>query len=460
MSKENKAVILVVEDDAPQRRTLAGFLKKKGYYAAEAENADAAAAIAKEMKIDLLLTDLRLGGKDGITLLKELKESNPQLQAVVMTAYGAVDDAVKAMKNGALDFLQKPLDLDLLEAILAKAAERSDLAKENAGLAQALANSEPFAAFVGDDPKILEIKKTAAKAAVSRATIMILGESGSGKEALARAIHSASNRRDKPFITVNCAAFNETLIESELFGHEKGAFTGADKIKKGRFELADGGTLFIDEVGDIPLPFQVKLLGAVQTGAFERVGGTETIKTDIRIIAATHRDLKERVRSGLFREDLYWRLNVVTIEIPPLRERPGDIPLLVERFVKKSSSLAGNRVKGITPEAARALAKRKFGGNVRELENMIERAVALCDGETLTEADFPEEEDFFDKQAFDAGRPRASEMSDGLDDAVERLERKLIADALAQTGGNQSAAARLLRVTERAVRYKVKKYGL
>lgn len=460
MSEENKIVILVVEDDAPQRRTLSGFLKKKGYYVVEAENADAAAARAKEIKTDLLLTDLRLGGKDGITLLKELKDANPQLQAIVMTAYGAIDDAVKAMKNGALDFLQKPLDLDLLEAIVAKAAERSDMAKENAGLAQALANAEPFAAFVGNDPKIMEIKKTAAKAAASRATIMILGESGSGKEALARAIHSASSRRGKPFITVNCAAFNETLIESELFGHEKGAFTGADKIKKGRFELADGGTLFIDEVGDIPLPFQVKLLGAVQAGSFERVGGTETIKTDIRIIAATHRDIKERVRAGLFREDLYWRLNVVTIEIPPLRERPGDIPLLVERFVRKSSSLAGNRVKGIDPEAATALNKRKFGGNVRELENMIERAVALCDGDRLTEADFPIEEYLFDKPDGGAERSATSEKNAGLDEAVERLEKKLIAEALAETGGNQSAAARLLRTTERAIRYKVRKYGL
>jgi two-component system NtrC family response regulator len=451
---QRQPAILLVEDDAPQRKTLAGFLRKQGYLVLEADGAEKAEQEARASEIDLLLTDLRLGGPDGVQLLQELKKAHPDLQALVLTAYGTAEDAVRAMKAGAYDFLSKPVDLNRLAALVEKALERVQLARENRGLREVARASGAFAELVGESPAMQQVKALAAKVAPSRASLLVVGESGTGKEVLARSIHRVSGRRDRPFITVNCAALPETLIESELFGHEKGAFSGAVAEKKGRFELANGGTLLLDEVGDIPLAVQVKLLNVLQSGSFERVGGTKTHEVDVRVIAATHRDLEKRIEQGAFRTDLYYRLNVVSIALPPLRERAEDIPLLVQSFLRKHADLSAAQVDAVEPEVVQAFMKWPFPGNVRELENWIERAVVLAESTTLTRNDFPSQ--LFDETA----RPVSADGQKGLDGRVAELETSLIGEALQRHGGNKSAAARELGLTERAIRYKMKKYGL
>jgi DNA-binding NtrC family response regulator len=445
--------ILLVEDDEPQRRILAGFLRKRGYEVVEASGAQTAENQAKRAEVGLLLTDLRLGGPDGVELLQKLKAEQPDLQALVLTAYGTVDDAVRAMRAGAYDFVSKPVDLGRLEALVEKALERVELAKENRGLREAV-KSGAFSELIGDSQAMSEVKALALKVAPSKASVLILGESGTGKEVLARSIHRASPRQSAPFITVNCAALPPTLIESELFGYVKGAFTGASSDKKGRFELADGGTLFLDEVGDIPLPLQVKLLNVLQSGAFERVGGTETRQVDVRLIAATHRDLAKLIETGAFRTDLYYRLNVISIVLPPLRERTEDIALLVQSFVQKYADLSSKSIQSVAPEALEALKGWPFPGNVRELENWVERAVVLAEGSTLTLDDFP---------AHLFQEPAASTTAiegHGLEERVAQLESALIREALQRHQGNKSAAARELHLTERGIRYKIQKYGL
>ncbi|MBW1811522.1 MAG: sigma-54-dependent Fis family transcriptional regulator [Deltaproteobacteria bacterium] len=451
---ERNATILLVEDDAPQRKTLAGFLRKSGYSVLEAESAKVAKLTAADQEVDLLLTDLRLGGPDGIELLQSLKSNLPDLQALVLTAYGTVDDAVRAMKAGAYDFISKPVDLDRLEALVVKALERVQLARANRGLREMVKSSGVFDGLIGESQSMRAVKDLATKVAPSRASVLLLGESGTGKEVLARAIHRASKRLDKPFMVVNCAALPETLIESELFGHEKGAFTGATTAKKGRFELADGGTLFLDEIGDIPLPVQVKLLNVLQSASFERVGGTQTCKVDVRIIAATHRDLEKRIEQDMFRSDLYYRLNVVSIRLPQLCDRSADVPLLVDFFIHKHADLSALPVERVGDQVLERLTNWPFPGNVRELENWIERAVVLAEGTTLGREDFP-------SQLFE-DVPKSPKEADpeNLDQQVARLEISLIEGALQRNKGNQSAAARELGLTERAIRYKIKKYGI
>jgi len=451
-----RATILLVEDDAPQRRTLGGFLRKRGYAVLEAASAAEAEVQAGAHGVDLLITDLRLGGPDGVAVLRALRARHPDLQGIVLTAYGTVDDAVRAMRAGAYDFMAKPPDLDRLEALIEKALERVLMARENRGLSEAVASSGAFAELVGESAAMREAKQLGAKVAASRASVLILGESGTGKEVLARAIHLASPRRLRPLVSVNCAALPETLIESELFGHEKGAFTGAALARKGRFEVADGGTLFLDEVGDIPPAVQVKLLRVLQAGTFERLGGTERHEVDVRVIAATHRDLGALIREGRFREDLYYRLNVVAITLGPLRERPEDIPLLCDHFVRKHAALAGRRIVGLEPAVLERLQRWPFPGNVRELENWIERAVVLAEGETLTAGDFPPQ--LFEDPG--GGAAASSPAPGGLEDQVAELETTLIRAALERNRGNQSAAARDLKLTERAIRYKMRKHGL
>lgn len=455
MNKGFKATLLLVEDDAPQRFMLGGYLTRAGYRVVEADSAEAAVAVAARQAIDLMVSDLRLGGPDGVALLTTLREQYPDLQAIVITAFGTVDDAVRAMRAGAYDFVSKPVDLARLEALIEKALEKGELARENRSLIELLKGSDAFSGLIGESEPLKRVKQIAARVALSRSSVLILGESGTGKEVLARAIHMAGPRNDKPFLTVNCAALPENLIEAELFGHEKGAFTGADSRRKGRFEAADKGTLFLDEVGEIPLAAQVKLLNVLQSGRFERVGGNESIATDVRIIAATNRNLEERIREGAFREDLYYRLNVVPVTMPPLRDRPEDLPLLVGHFLNKYSARAEYGVRGISPEALERLATYPFPGNVRELENWIERAIVLADSEYLTPDDFPD--------ARGAGSPRTAERGPdeaGLDGQVARFESALIHDALAANAGNQSAAARDLHVSERTIRYKISKYGI
>ncbi|MCP4600114.1 MAG: sigma-54-dependent Fis family transcriptional regulator [Proteobacteria bacterium] len=446
--------ILLVEDDVPQRKTLAGFLTKRGYEVIEAGSAMQAESEAKKNDLDLLMTDLRLGGPDGIELLYTLKRRHPEIEALVLTAYGTVDDAVRAMRAGAYDFLTKPVDLNRLEALVEKALERVSLTRENRGLREVVKSSGMFSDLVGESDAMKQVKELALKVAPSRASSLVLGESGTGKEVLARAMHRASPRREKPFMTVNCAALSQTLVESELFGHEKGAFTGATGTKKGRFELAHGGTLFLDEIGDIPLATQVKLLGVIQSGCFERVGGTEKLEVDVRIISATHRDLEAQISDGSFREDLYYRLNVVTIVLPPLRNRTEDIPLLVDHFLSKHADLSNMGEVRVEAQVLDRLVTCSFPGNVRQLENWIERAIVLADEPQLTKDDFPIQ--LFSPQTQSSLKDRKG----GLEDQVAHLEITLIKEALRNHNGNKSAAARELELTERAIRYKITKYAI
>ena len=443
--------LLVVDDEPSQRTVLAGFLKKRGFTVATAATAEEALASAQAAPPDLVLTDLRMPGMSGVDLMKQLRSANPELQVIVMTAFGTVASAVDAMKHGAADYLTKPVDLDELEVLVVRSLERRALESENRELRRQLESKYRLQGLETASTAMAAAINTAARAAASRATILIRGESGTGKELLARAIHYASPRARRPFVAVNIAALPETLIESELFGHERGAFTGADRELRGRFELADGGTLLLDEVGDLPRATQVKLLRVLQDHAIERLGGTRTMQLDVRVIAATNRDLEALVRTGDFREDLYYRLNVVSINVPPLRERREDIPVLVDRFLKQFADESGGAAKRISREGMDVLLRYGFPGNVRELENVIHRAVVLARGPLITTADLPDHV---------AGLPPEPSAPATFVDRVAQFERKLIAEALAQSGGVQTQAARALGMSERHLRYKLKKYSL
>ena len=447
------ATLLVVDDEAAQLGTLAGYLKKQGFRVRQAGSGEAGLEIIREEAVDLVLTDMRMPGMTGIQLLKSAKALNPEISVVMMTAYGSVEDAVAAMKEGAEDYLQKPIDLDELDLIVAKVLERGRLISENRMLKEALLSRYDFNQLVSGSGAMDEVLNTAGRAAQSRATVLLRGESGTGKEVLARAIHLASPRKENPFVAVNVAAVPENLVESEFFGHEKGAFTGADRQRKGRFEAADGGTLFIDEIGDIPVSIQVKLLRVLQERRFERVGGSETLSVDVRVIAATNQDLESMIREGRFREDLFYRLNVVCIRIPPLHDRREEIPLLVDHFLRKFAEEEGRDSLAVSKEAMDTLMKYGYPGNVRELENIIQRAVVLARQDTITTADLPPHV---------AGLEEEGTLQDegSLTERVEALERHLIRDALSKSGGNQSEAARVLGLTERNLRYKMKKYGM
>jgi len=444
--------VLVVDDEPAQRQVLAGFLRKRGYRVTEAAEADAALTIVARETVDLVLSDIRMPGRSGAELLDEVRALNPEVPVILMTAYGTIASAVDAMKRGAADYLTKPIDLDELEILVGRALERRALESENRELRRALEGRYRLEGLETSNARMAEAINTAARAAASRATILIRGESGTGKELLARAIHYASPRRQKPFVAVNVAALPETLVESELFGHERGAFTGADRERRGRFELADGGTLLLDEIGDLPRATQVKLLRVLQERAFERLGGTRTITVDVRVIAATNRDLEAAVRDGSFREDLYYRLNVVTIELPPLRERREDIPLLVEKFVARFAAEAGRTIEGVSREALDQLVRYTYPGNVRELENIVQRAVVLARGPRITTADLP----------LHVGAPPGEGRGEGTTfvERVAAFERRLILEALERAQGVQTRAARELGMSERHLRYKLKKYGL
>ncbi len=448
--------ILVIDDEPAQLISLEGFLKRRGFRVYTARSGNEGYQIAREHIIDLVLTDFRMPDWNGLVVLRKMKELNPDMDVVVMTAYGSVNDAVEIMKAGAYDYLTKPIDLNELENLIHRVQERHHLIRENRLLKEQLQERFRFESIISQSKEMEEVLNLAGRVAASKASVLIRGESGTGKELIARAIHFASPRKDKPFVVVNIAALSENLIESELFGHEKGAFTGATQRRIGKFEQANGGTLFIDEVGDIPLPIQVKLLRAIQFGEIERVGGSKPIQVDVRIIAATHRNLEEMIRKGEFREDLYYRFNVVTIHIPPLRERKSDIPLLVDYFIRKFSAENGKHIKGITREALDQLMKYDYPGNVREMENIIERAVVLARGEYITSRDLP-------AQIHDV--PETSlldpyQLSDGYEKKLKAFEREMIQEALRRSGGNKSAAARLLGITERHLRSRLERLGL
>lgn len=447
--------ILIIDDEEAQRNILKGYLEKRGYKIYSASSGLEGIELVRKNIVDIVLSDYKMPDKTGLEVLETVKEINPEISFVILTAYGTVENAVKAIRLGAFDYISKPVDLDELDLLLERIIENKNLKSEILLLKNQLKEKFKIDSFISQSPKMEEVLSIAARAADSKATVLITGESGTGKEVLAKAIHYASPRKDKPFVAVNIPALPETLLESELFGHEKGAFTGAEKSKKGRFEIADGGTIFLDEIGDIPLNLQVKLLRVLQEHQIERVGSVENINIDVRIIAATHQNLEQKIKDGSFREDLFYRLNIVSLHLPPLRERREDILPLIEHFVSKYSIENNKNNLSLSKEAVDLLIKYNYPGNVRELENIIERAVVLCRGELITVNDLPNViKGFKGEQSIE----KSSDAS--LIEQVEALEKKLIFDALSKANGNQSQAGRLLGLTERNLRYKMQKYGI
>ena len=438
------ARILIVDDEDTIRLALRTALGAR-HSVDEAADGESALVRLAQASYDLVLSDLRMGAVDGLQLLAVAKAQDPAPAFILLTAYGSIDNAVAAMKAGADEYLTKPFRLEELEHRVAAVLERRRLREERDLLRDEIGSSS--GGLLGQSPAFLEVKKLIAQAGPSEASVLVLGETGSGKEGVARALHAASPRAAKPFIAVNCAAFASSLIESELFGHEKGSFTGAASQRKGRLELADGGTLFLDEVGDLPLDTQVKLLRAIEQRSFERVGGTTTLKSDFRLVAATHRDLRSLIKTGGFREDLYFRLAVFPLQLPPLRERGQDILLLARYFLGLKA--AGKDLK-LGPESEAQMLAYAWPGNVRELQNVIERAALLSKGPLID---------------LGTALPQSARGADAapvtsLTEHLEQAEKKLLADALKRAEGNQSQAAKLLGIERTTLQYKMKKYGL
>jgi DNA-binding NtrC family response regulator len=450
--------VLVVEDEPFQREMLRDFLIRQGHRVAEAEDGERALRLLSAGYFDLMLLDFRMPGMNGLEVLREARHINPEIDAVILTAYGTIETAVEAMKAGARDYITKPVELDELSLLIDRVAEHRTLVRENKVLRQELrAKGVTSDTILYKSHRMAELINLAGRIAPSQATVLIQGETGTGKELFARLIHNLSPRAERPLIAVNCAAIPETLLESELFGHEKGAFTGAVQRRIGRFEQADGGTLFLDEIGELSLPVQVKLLRFLQEREFQRVGGERTLKANVRIISATHQDLEAKVKEGSFREDLFYRINVVALKIPPLRDRREDIPVLMDQFLKRFVRENRKKIEGVSREARDLLIKYDYPGNVRELENVIERAVVIARGRVLSLEDLP-----FPEALCESGvEETAADVSSGsLQLALESLERRMIQDALRKAELNQTRAAGLLGLSERMLRYKLKKYGL
>ena len=444
--------ILVVDDERNARAGLRSLLADEGYEVAEAADGAEALRLLESFGPAAVLSDVRMPTMDGLTLLKRARESGSQAQFVMMTAFASVEAAVDAMRAGAENYLLKPLDLKAVLVTLEKALEKWHLIRDAAGLRERVRERFRFKNIVGDAPELQAVYAVVKQAAPTKATILILGESGTGKELIAQALHEESDRRDKPFIRVACSALSETLLESELFGHEKGSFTGAAGRREGRFELADGGTLFLDEIGEMSPALQVKLLRVIQTREFERVGGTTTLKVDVRLVAATNRDLAAEVRSGRFREDLYYRLNVVAVTLPPLRARKGDIPALASHFIELFSKSYGKEVQGLAPGTMAALLAHDWPGNVRELENAVERAVVLAKGAQLTSDDLP--------PSLRGPRPEGRASGGLIPGAtMHEIEREAILRTLEIVGGSTSRAAEMLGISVRKIQYRLHEYG-
>jgi two-component system, NtrC family, response regulator AtoC len=494
MMLPEKKQVLVVDDEANLRRILAAMLQREGHDVHLAENGEAGLQTLREHHIDLVITDLKMPRMDGMELLREALRIAPDLPIVMLTAHGTVDNAVEALKLGAFDYLTKPFDQTEIRTVIRKALRTRDLSAKDASVEAVPGVRSPIRfGIVGESDPILAVYQALERVADSPTTVLVTGESGTGKELVARALHESSSRRDKPFIKVNCAAIPKDLMESELFGYERGAFTGAVSSKPGRFELASGGTLFLDEVGEIPVEMQVKLLRVLQESEFERVGGIKTIQVDVRLVAATNRDLKKEIAQGAFREDLFYRLNVVPIVLPALRERVTDIPLLVEQFVEKFNQRLRKQILGADEGALARLSAYGWPGNIRELENVVERAMLFADGPRIRERDLPPELVSLALTgaggagtssrtsvsppdgsgttpipgAVTAGSPSSAPSpspDDGLKEVVRaatsRLEKELIQRALDQTAGNVTHAARLLKISRKGLQLKMKELGL
>ncbi len=455
-----KEKILVADDEKSMREFLEIMLRKEGYRVTLASNGEEAVRWAEREIFDLALLDIRMPKVDGLSALKKIKTLSPETVVIVITAFASADTAIRAMKEGAYDYITKPFKVDEIKLIIRNALEKKNLEKENLLLKQVVQERYHFGNIVGQSPKMLELYRLLEKVAPTKTNILITGESGTGKELVAKAIHYNSPRKDKPFVTLNCGAIPESLIESELFGHMKGAFTDAVTTKKGLFEVADEGTIFLDEISELPLMMQVKLLRVIQDKEFKRVGGTEDIRVDVRIISATNKDLEEAVREKRFREDLFYRLNVIQIKLPPLRERKEDIPLLADHFLKKYCEELGKSITRISPEALQFLMNYDFPGNVRELQNIIERAVALETGSQLSLenlSSYLENQLPAKKGAFDIDLP---EEGIDLEKVVADLEKMLLLKALDRAKGVKKKAAELLRINFRSMRYRLDKYGL
>ncbi len=449
-----KLNILIVEDGRSQREMLRDFLISEGHGVQEAENGEAAIKKVLNNHFDLLLLDYKMPGMDGLEVLKEVKRINREIDVVIITAYGTIETAVEAIKVGAIDYITKPIELDELLILVDRVSERRGLIRENELLKQELGKTGVTAEkIIYKSAQMVELMNMASRVAPSRASVLIQGESGTGKELLARLIHQLSPRAHKPIVVVNCGALQENLLESELFGHEKGAYTGASSRRIGRFEEADGGTLFLDEIGELSPGIQVKLLRFLQEREISRLGSNTNISVDVRIISATNRDLEAQVKTGAFREDLFYRLKVVAMSLPPLRERKEDMPALIDHFMEKFIRENGKNIRGMTAEARDLLLKYDYPGNVRELVNIMERAVVIARDDYITVSDLPFKND---SSADISGK----KLSGSLRDSLEELEKHLISEAMVKAADNQTKAAEILGMSERMLRYKLKKYDL
>lgn len=449
--------ILIVDDEKNYLVVLEALLGPEGYEIITTDNADNALRLIEESDLDLVITDMKMPGMNGMNLLEDAKRINSDLPIIIMTAYGTIEMAVEAMKKHAYDYIEKPFKNEQLKLTVKKALNNYRLVKENRLLSEALSDKYKFGNIIGKSRPMQEIYDLINKVSQTKTSVLITGASGTGKELIANAIHYNSPRKDKPFISVNCGALTETLLESELFGHEKGAFTGAISMKKGRFELANGGTLFLDEVGEMPPPLQVKLLRVLQEMEFERVGGTKTIDVDVRILSASNRHIEQDVKDGKFREDLFYRLNVIHIEVPSLRERGGDIRLLVNHFLQKYGIDEKKERLQLSPEAWKVLFNHEWPGNIRELENVIERAVVLNNNGLIETEDFPSylsgvEKDLDIERFIPPGAP--------LQKTLEQIEAQHIKRALKRCNNVQSHAAEMIGITKSLIQHKMKKYNI
>jgi len=444
---KRKAKILIVDDETIVRESLRDWLNDVGHEVFTAEDGPQALDILEKEKPGIVIADLVMPGMDGIELMKRAKDMLPNVEVIIFTAYGSIPTAISAIREGAYDYIEKPFCPERVELLIEKLVKHQRLVEENHSLQQKLEERYRFEEIIAKSPKmqrVIEVIKVIAK---SNATILITGDSGTGKELVARAIHSQSHRRGKPFVAVSCAALPESLLESELFGHEKGAFTGAYTQKKGKFEMANRGTLFLDEIGEMSANIQVHLLRVLEEKEFTRVGGNELIKVDVRVISATNKDIKKAVADGEFREDLYYRLNVVSVELPPLKERKEDIPLLAQHFLRKFAAENQKDISGFSPEATNFLLQYEWPGNVRELENAIERAVILAKSSSIEVADLPQEN-------------RLLSHSAPLGESLRQVEKNHILNIISETGGNHSEAARTLGISRATLYNKIRSYRL